>query len=720
MAAPDPGIGTLAGNEMTMSETSPPESRQGIRDQVDGRLHGSGSGLDAVASTEDLSITFARGRQRIHALQGVSIAVQPGEIVALVGESGSGKSALGLCLLGLLPTRPAPEVAGTATICGVDMLTSPESEKRAIRRSRLGAVFQDPMTSLNPTMRVGAQVIEAAGSEDEALSLLEAAGIPHARTRMRSYPHELSGGLRQRVMIAMALAGEPSLVIADEPTTALDVTVQAQILELIRELRETKRTSFLFVTHDLAVAQQVADRVVVMYGGRVAESGPAGAVFDSPYHPYSAGLLDTRITLDGPLAVELPTLAGDPVDNSVVFSSCPYLPRCPSAQARCEDGVPELRQLDADRWVACPISADEYSGPGLVSIRSKARRAFQPAPRTLDLTESPDSPEIQLRGEASDGKASSHQVVVTVNDAEKSFPLGRRDSGRAVLALRGASLRVMAGESVAIVGESGSGKTTLLRAISGLTPLDSGSVQIEGRSPQMVFQDAGSSLTPWMTVGDILGERLRKERMSRHARRARVIEALRSVELSAGVVDAKPHQLSGGQRQRLAIARAVMVPPSVLLCDEPTSALDVSMASTVVNLLGRLRSDLGIAMVFVTHDLAVARTVADRLCVMYLGRVVEEGPADLVCSNPGHPYSIALLESVPGRGRFSPVSGEPPNPVNPPAGCSFHPRCPQAEAACSATSPCLKTGQGEEMSGLHPGDHHLVACIHWGGRLGSS
>ena len=616
-----------------------------------------------VVSARDLSITFRRNEREVRALRGVSFDIAPGEILGLVGESGSGKSVVGLSMLGLLAKVPVPVVGGTLDVCGVDMLHASDEDRR-LNRVHLGAVFQDPMTSLNPTMKVGPQLIEATDSEDEAVRLLDAVGVPEARRRLKAYPHELSGGLRQRVMIAMALAGDPQLVIADEPTTALDVTVQAQILELIKDLRDALGCSFLFITHDLGVAAEVADRIAVVYAGRLAELGTTDQVLESPSHPYTAGLLASRLSMVSPRARPLPTLPGEPPDPSDHPAGCAFAPRCALAVEACAETPPEPVQVQDGRQVACVRPGE--------------------AAAALDTTATwPDA-----------APQKSNFALECLN-VRKAFPLPGplfRPKPR-LQALRGIGLRVAPGECVALVGESGSGKSTLLRVIADLLERDAGQVALaEGARPQMVFQDAGASLTPWLSIGEQIEERLREERLTRDQRSARVADALRLVGLPVEVAGAKPVQLSGGQRQRAALARAIVVPPTVLLCDEPTSALDVSLAAVALNLLGRLRRELGMAMVFVTHDLAAARLVADRIAVMYLGRIVEDLPAESVLADARHPYTRTLLAAVPGSGHErSVLSGEPPSPVDPPSGCSFHTRCPVAEPGCATREPGLLT-----------------------------
>ena len=636
------------------------------------------SGTETVSPTaplvavEDLHVSFSRGGTQVNALRGVSLELRPGEILGLVGESGSGKSVLGLTLLGLLPERPAPTVTGRALVCGTDMVTAGGEGTRLVRKQHLGAVFQDPMTSLNPTMRIGAQVVESSGSTTEAIRLLDAVGVPDPARRLKSYPHELSGGLRQRVMIAMAVAGSPSLVIADEPTTALDVTVQAQILELLGTLRDELGTSFILVTHDLGVAAQVADRIAVLYGGRLAEVGPSTDLFGAPLHPYSRGLLRSRLVLQTDRSRPIRTLPGEPPDPRAHPPGCPFAPRCDHYAAGCDDALPPLKFTGPAHQVACVRLDDIATGPAAV-----ARIPAEPWGPVAGIG----------RGNA---------PAVLVHGVHKRFPVGSGFRKRQLQALRGVDLALNEGEAIALVGESGCGKSTLLRSIAGLQPVDEGSIEFgKGARPQMVFQDAGASLTPWLTVGEQIEERLRSEPIGRQARKAKVLEALSLVGLPQEVATAKPAQLSGGQRQRVGLARATVVPPEVLLCDEPTSALDVSLAATVLNLIGRLRRELGVAILFVTHDLAAARMVGDRIAVMYLGRIVEIGAADDLCANPFHPYTRALLDTVPEVGRVHVrLKGEPANPLEPPTGCAFHPRCPLAEASCTTAAVVLEPVDG--------------------------
>jgi len=573
------------------------------------------SSVSPVADVRGLHVSFDRGGERIHALRGVDLAIAPGEIVGLVGESGSGKTMLGLSLLGLLP--PIAQIQGSVRVDDVDLNTADMQTRRRVRRRALGAVFQDPMSSLNPTMPIGRQVIEVAGSRVEAIRLLEAAGIADATRRLKEFPHQLSGGLRQRVMLAIALAGEPKLIIADEPTTALDVTIQAQVLDLMARMRDSFGCAILLITHDLAVASKVADRLCVLYAGRVVELGNMREVATRPDHPYSALLLAARLTLSADRGRQLRMIPGEPPDPRSKPAGCAFAPRCPAVQERCLEQRPALRPAARHSGLAaCHFMAGAF------------------------VADHDDASPWPLNAEGRGG--------VVVRDVVVRFGAsGLFNRRQPFEALRGVSLAVASGESLAIVGESGSGKTTLLRVLAGLQSPTSGEVRLSGgfQRPQMVFQDAGSSLTPWLTVGGLLEERVLN--VPRQERQERIRRTLLRLGLPAEFMGARPAQLSGGQRQRVALARAVIEPPELLLCDEPISALDVSLAANVLNLLGQLRRELGFTMVFVTHDLAAARFIADRIVVMSCGEIVEEGLAEQVVTEPSAMYTRTLLAAVP-------------------------------------------------------------------------
>ncbi|MEA2370831.1 MAG: peptide/nickel transport system ATP-binding protein ddpF [Solirubrobacteraceae bacterium] len=579
----------------------------------------------------DLHVTFRSPSGDVHALRGASLTIAPGEILGLVGESGSGKSVLGLTALGLLPRDPHPVLSGTVSLDGEDMVAATENQRRARRGAYISAVFQDPMSSLNPSMRVGAQVAEALGAggddeDDEAdrvVELLAQTGIPEPAVKARAYPHELSGGLRQRVMIAMALARSPRLIVADEPTTALDVTVQARVLDLLATAARDRGVALLLVTHDLGVAARICDRIAVAYAGRIVEVGRTAQILGRPQHPYTVGLLASRPRLDGLIAGgALPSLPGQPADPRRPLPGCSFAPRCPRADLGCQAPVPLA--VAGDRRCECHHVGAVRSWPSAAARLARVEDAAAGLPAAALVLED----------------------VVREYARPRPHPFAARPP--ALRAVDGVSLSLPAGGSLAIVGESGSGKTTLLRMVVGLLDPTSGGVRLgPGAPPQLIFQDAGASLTPWMSIGDQIAERLAALGVPRSERADRVARTLESVGLPAEAAAALPGKLSGGQRQRAAIARAIAVPPALLACDEPVSALDVSLAAQVLNLLCDLRARLGIALLFVTHDLAAARAVADEVAVMHRGVVVEQGPIDRIFSAPDHDYTRELLAAVP-------------------------------------------------------------------------
>jgi peptide/nickel transport system ATP-binding protein len=599
-----------------------------------------------VLDVRDLRVTFRAPGGDVQAVRGATLQVGAGEIVGLVGESGSGKSVLGLTALGLLPADPPPEITGTVLLDGIDMTTATEPERRARRGSYIGAVFQDPMSSLNPAMRVGRQVAESAGTSDPELihRLLADTGIPEPEVKARAYPHELSGGLRQRVMIAMALARSPRLIVADEPTTALDVTVQARVLDLLATAARERGVALLLVTHDLGVAARICDRIAVAYAGRIVETGTAAEVLGAARHPYTVGLLASRPRLDGTIAGgDLPTLPGRPPDPRTPPPGCAFLPRCPAADGQCATPVPIHLGADGHR--------DECHHPGVLGRWPEGGPHVGPPSRLLLVAPTPADQPALIKG-------IPPEPALVVADVVKAFarPKAHLFASRPqpLRAVDGVSLTIPSGGALALVGESGSGKSTLLKTVVGLHAPTSGTITIgTGAPPQMIFQDAGASLTPWLAIGEQIAERLQALGVPKEERTDRVHAVLEAVGLPAEAASAVPRKLSGGQRQRAAIARAIAVPPALLACDEPVSALDVSLAAQVLNLLCHLRATLGIALLFVTHDLAAARAVADDVAVMQEGKIVEHAPAEQLFTAPQHPYTRDLLAAVPDVGEVA-------------------------------------------------------------------
>lgn len=582
---------------------------------------------DDVLAVRGLTARLRLPGRELPVLDGIDLTIRRGETLALLGESGSGKSTLGLAALGLLAPADAWHLSGSLSVAGTEVIGAAPATLRALRRRRAGMVFQDPIGSLNPTMRIGRQIEEAIQDGAKPADWLARVGIPDPSTRLRAYPHQLSGGQCQRVMIALTLARRPLLVIADEPTTALDVVVQAQILALLRQLTREDGVALLFVTHDLAVAASVADRIATMLAGRLVEVGEAASVQARPAHPYTAALLDARFSLTVDRTHMLPTLRMDAKAAPGLRTGCAFAGNCAHAVNACVEAAPPLTAAAHGGSVACFVQ------PGQIGASARAPVAWPEAPQS--------PPRILL------------EMVQVERDfaIAPPYPFARRAVFRA---LRQIDLRIAEGEAVALVGASGSGKSTLLRIAAGLDRADRGDIAYAGRDrPQVVFQDAAASLTPWLTLGEQIGERLRPLGLSAADRRARIAAALNDVGLDPGFAARRPTGLSGGQCQRASLARAIVVPPRLLLCDEAVSAMDVSLAASILNLIGALRRRLGMALLFVTHDLAAARFVADRMVVMADGRIVEAGPVEQVTTAPVHAETVRLIAAMPS------VSGRP-------------------------------------------------------------
>jgi oligopeptide/dipeptide ABC transporter ATP-binding protein len=658
---------------------------------------------------EGLRTEIRRRKDRVHPVDGVSLTVSQGETVGLVGESGCGKTMTAMSIMQLLP--PGGHIAaGAIRLHGTDLVPLGPAQMREIRGKDIAMVFQDPMTSLNPTMTVGKQIagpvrLHLGFSRDAAMrraeEVLGMVGMPRPKERLDDYPHQLSGGLRQRVMIAMALACEPKLLIADEPTTALDVTIQAQILELLDELKSRLDMGMLLVTHDMGVIAGRADRVLVMYAGRIAEAAGTDALFAGPRHPYTEALLNSVPKLDQDRDQGLYSIPGRPPDLSDLPAGCRFAARCRYAEQDCLAQDPVLGSADPAHRYACfhprPAAPGEDDMAAAVAAGTRRREPAADGAPLLDV-------------------ASVHKEF-----AVRAGVLQRKVAS--VKAVSGVSFSVAAGETFGLVGESGCGKTTIGRLIATLDRADAGSIRLDGveleslsgsrlrrarRNVQLMFQDAYASLDPRMPVGASIAEPLTVQHVGTRASRAATVrELLDKVGLPRDATTRYPHEFSGGQRQRVGLARALALSPRLIVADEPVSALDVSIQSQVLNLMKSLQADLGLTYIVISHDLSVVRYLADRIGVMYLGKLVEIGPSAALYASPAHPYTAGLLAAIPvpdpvrERAKESAViRGELPSALHPPTGCRFRTRCPRAQELCAAEEPPLRPF----------GTGHLAAC----------
>ena len=647
---------------------------------------------EILLKVEELKTYFDTPEGVVRAVDGISLDIARGETVALLGESGCGKSVTALSLLQLVPAPAGRIVGGHVWLGDLDVLTLPEREMRRVRGRRMAMIFQEPQTSLNPVLTVGAQIREAlpdrparAAARARVVELLTAVGIADPERRHDEYPHQLSGGMKQRVMIAIALAAEPDLLIADEPTTALDVTIQAQILELLRELQRKTGMAILFITHDLGVVAEMADRVAVMYAGQIVESAPRARFFAAPRHPYSQKLfrsLPSRLKRGAALEV----MAGAVPKLTQEFHACRFADRCDFAWDLCRARAPRWLEQDG-QGVRCHLYDRDVVAP---------KRAAPAAP-----------------GAAAPAAAEQAALpLLVVSDLKVHFPIHKgllRRAAGAVRAVDGVSFEIPRARTLALVGESGCGKTTVAKGILQLIRPTAGGVVFDGkelatlaarelrrlrREFQVIFQDPYASLDPRMQVGEIVEEGMRAQGIGggKQERLAKVAEILAHVGLPPEVRGRYPHEFSGGQRQRISIARALAVGPRLIVCDEPTSALDVSVQAQILNLLKGLQDELGLSYLFITHNISIVEYLAHEVAVMYLGRIVERGPAPEVLASPRHPYTQALLAAIPaldpaGKRPVIRLAGDIPSPSRPPAGCHFHPRCPKAMPVCREIYP---------------------------------
>jgi peptide/nickel transport system ATP-binding protein len=669
--------------------------------------------MTPLLEVRDLHVRFETSRGTVHAVEGISYSVNRGEIVAVVGESGCGKSVSALAIMRLL-AKTGRVTQGQILFEGQNLLDLSEEEMREKRGRDISMIFQEPMTSLNPVLTIGEQVMEPLKIHltmtDEqatarALELLQLVGITDGARRLEQYPHHLSGGMRQRVMIAIGLACNPKLIIADEPTTALDVTIQAQILELMKDLSRRLGIALIVITHNLGIVARYADRVNVMYAARIIEQGTADNVFLEPAHPYAIGLMRSIPRLDLPRGVKLETIEGLPPDLRNPPQGCRFAPRCPYRLDACTQQDVRLAEVMTGHSSAC-IRAKEIAAGTLIKPFARGATSTQVFAQT------------------------AAEPLLVVDHLKKYFAVKAAGAGfmssetATVKAVDDVSIHVLPGETLGLVGESGCGKTTVGRAVLRLDEPTDGTIKFGGadithaghadmrgvrRKIQVIFQDPYSSLNPRMTVGQIIGEPMRVYKLvaDRKAEHERVAELLGQVGLFPYMAERYPHELSGGQRQRVGIARALALEPTFIVCDEPVSALDVSIQGQIINLLEDLQERLGLSYLFIAHDLAVVRHISDRVAVMYLGRVVELADRDELYASPQHPYTKALLDAAPipdpkvERGRAPrALRGEIPSPLTPPSGCVFHTRCPIVGEECRREIPVFRP--------LSSG--HFVAC----------
>jgi peptide/nickel transport system ATP-binding protein len=657
-----------------------------------------------VLTVKNLRLGFTAGRQTLAAVDGISFAISKGETFALLGESGCGKSVTAQGIMRLLPAA-GRVLTGSVQLDGEELLVLPEADMRRIRGGRMAMIFQEPATSLNPVLTVGRQIgevlerhrnLRGEAATGRMLELLRQVGIADPERRLGEYPFQLSGGMKQRVMIAIALAGEPQLLIADEPTTALDVTVQAQILDLLAGLQAARGMGMLLITHDLGVVARMAHRIGVMYAGELVEVASREEFFTRPRHPYTQALFAAlpEVSRRG---LKLTTIPGQVPPLSAMPAGCRFADRCAHVMPHCRTVSPDWREVGTGHVVRCHWTGEaadvEITGHAITELNIEPGRPF-----------------------------------LEMNQLKVHFPIRRglfqRTVGH-VRAVDGVSMAISAGRTLALVGESGCGKTTVGKALLQLIKPTDGSVKLGGselvgmkpkrlraarRHMQMVFQDPFASLNPRMRVGEIIAEGMTvlTLKVDTNAQREAVAALLKQVGLPDEAAGRYPHEFSGGQRQRIAIARALAVQPELLICDEPTSALDVSVQAQILNLLKSLQEELGVAYLFITHNFAVVEYLAHDVAVMYLGRIVEQGRAEEVLRSPKHPYTQALLSAVPvprleAHTSVIRLPGETPSPANPPQGCHFHPRCPQAMAVCRQNYPETST-----VSATHTVNCHLI------------
>jgi len=680
-----------------------------------------------LLKVEGLEIKYHTREGILTAIQNVSFDVDAGEIVGIVGESGCGKSTVSSAVMRLLP--PNGEISGGRILFqGQDLCSLDQEGMRKLRGKDMSMIFQDAMTSLNPVFSIEEQMVDALNAHrsaeerksarppgEQAIEMLELVGIPDAARQIKAYPHQFSGGMRQRIMIAIALSSNPALLVADEPTSALDVTLEAQIIGLIRDLRDKLGTAILYITHDLGVVAQLCDRLIVMYAGTIVESGDVYDVFENPKHPYTRALLHSHPS-HSLRAERLRTIGGRVPSLRDLPPGCKFATRCHYAREICHTVEPRYVQVGQQRVLCHALQPSWEDVPVDWGSGAPAPVAGQPAVGRI-------RPAMDKRA------VTSTPIAIETRDVCTHFRdhvgllgqiLGRR--GGCVRAVDGVDIRVRRGETLALVGESGCGKTTLGRTVLRLEDPTRGKVFVEEQDitgwpsakirpmrarMQMIFQYPIASLSPRMKVSSMILEPFKIHGIPVDAEK-KVDALLEMVGLSSEQADKYPHQLSGGQARRVGIARALALHPDVLVADEPTAGLDVSVAAGILNLLKDLREELNLTYIIITHNLNEISFIADRVAVMYLGKIVELAETKKVFTQPKHPYTEALMSavSVPDpklreRKQRIILEGEIPSPRNPPSGCSFHPRCRYAESRCATDGPVLRTLEDRE---------HRVAC----------
>jgi peptide/nickel transport system ATP-binding protein len=681
----------------------------------------------SVLEIRDLHAEIRLRGSTVHAVDGVSLEVAEGETLGLVGESGCGKSMLGNSIIRLLP--PGGLItAGQVLLNGRDLVGVSDADMRKVRGGEIGMVFQDPMTSLDPTMPIGRQIAESVQQHkgvsrkeglERAAEVLALVGMPRPAERIGDYPHQLSGGLRQRVMIAMALANEPKLLIADEPTTALDVTIQAQILDLIDSLRQRLRMAVILITHDLGVIAERADQTYVMYAGRIAEHASTAGLFGSMRHPYTEALLASIPKIDQDAGHPLYSIPGLPPELTGTLTGCRFAARCRYAQPDCRESDPVLEGPDKAHEFACfhPTTTSSEDVAAVDKLGRGEAAAGGPRPDAV--------PPVVTVADPVPPAGSAVLPLLELAGVFKEFPVTsgvlQRRTG-SVKAVTDVSIEIRPGETFGLVGESGCGKTTIGRMMVALERPTAGRVVFNGndlgglssrqvrnlRSDlQLVFQDPYASLDPRMRVGTILREPLAIQGIgTRSEQQKRTEELLDEVGLGRSALDRFPHEFSGGQRQRIGLARALALNPRLIVADEPVSALDVSIRSQILNLMKRLQADHALTYLIISHDLSVVRYMADRIGVMYLGRLVEAGTVTDVYERPAHPYTTGLLASIPVPSpqhtrTAGGVKGELPSALDPPSGCVFRTRCPLAQPVCAEELPPVLAFGGEHRAACH-------------------